>query len=314
MGNGDMPNYRVLSIDGGGIRGLFSTVLLQRLAATPGLEKLLGAIDLIAGTSSGGLLALGIAHRIDLAVIRNLFIQAGPKIFDDSWLDDLVDLGKLKGADYDIQPLRRELRKLFGNTTLGQLKKRVLVTAFDLDNEFRNRRTWKPKLFHNFPGNNNDRNEPVYKVGLYTCAAPTYFPSVDGYIDGGVYAVNPSMCALAQTQDRRYQPTPLLDEVVLFSLGTGTSLQYIKGRTLDWGYAQWARPLVSLMMDGTAGIADYQCYQILDAHYHRLAPVFPTGTTVPLDAVDKIPYLIDFAESLALDKTIAWLKQHWVAI
>lgn len=314
MGNGDMPNYRVLSIDGGGIRGLVSTVLLQRLAATPGLEKLLGAIDLIAGTSSGGLLALGIAHRIDLAVIRNLFIQAGPKIFDDSWLDDLVDLGKLKGADYDIQPLRRELRKLFGNTTLGQLKKRVLVTAFDLDNEFRNRRTWKPKLFHNFPGNNNDRNEPVYKVGLYTCAAPTYFPSVDGYIDGGVYAVNPSMCALAQTQDRRYQPTPLLDEVVLFSLGTGTSLQYIKGRTLDWGYAQWARPLVSPMMEGTAGIADYQCYQILDAHYHRLAPVFPTGTTVPLDAVDKIPYLIDFAESLALDKTIAWLKQHWVAI
>ena len=309
-----MPNYRVLSIEGGGIRGLVSTVLLQRLAATPGLEKLLSAIDLIAGTSSGGLLALGIAHRIDLAVIRNLFIQAGPKIFDDSWLDDLVDLGKLKGADYDIQPLRRELRKLFGNTTLGQLKKRVLVTAFDLDNEFRNRRTWKPKLFHNFPGNNNDRNEPVYKVGLYACAAPTYFPSVDGYIDGGVYAVNPSMCALAQTQDRRYQPTPLLDEVVLFSLGTGTSLQYIKGRTLDWGYAQWARPLVSLMMGGTAGIADYQCYQILDAHYHRLAPVFPTGTTVPLDAVDKILYLIDFAESLALDKTIAWLKQHWVAI
>jgi patatin-like phospholipase/acyl hydrolase len=309
-----MPNYRVLSIDGGGIRGLVSTVLLQRLAATPGLEKLLGAIDLISGTSSGGLLALGIAHQIDLAVIRNLFIQAGPKIFDDSWLDNLVDLGKLKGADYDIQPLRRELRKLFGNTTLGQLKKRVLVTAFDLDNEVQNRRTWKPKLFHNFPGNNNDRNEPVCKVGLYTCAAPTYFPSVDGYIDGGVYAVNPSMCALAQTQDRRYQPTPLLDEVVLFSLGTGASLQHIKGRTLDWGYVQWAKPLVSLMMDGTAGIADYQCTQILDANYHRLAPVFPTGTTVPLDAVDKIPYLIDFAESLVLDKTIAWLKQHWFAI
>ena len=309
-----MPNYRVLSIEGGGIRGLVSAILLQRLTATPGLEKLFGAIDLIAGTSSGGLLALGIAHQIDLAVIRNLFIKAGPKIFDDSWLDDLVDLGKLKGADYDIQPLRRELRKLFGNTTLGQLKKRVLVTSFDLDNEVQNQRTWKPKLFHNFPGNDNDRNEPVYKVGLYTCAAPTYFPSVDGYIDGGVYAANPSMCALAQTQDRRYRPTPLLDEVVLFSLGTGASLQHIKGRTLDWGYAQWARPLVSLMMDGTAGIADYQCYQILNAHYHRLAPVFPTGTTVPMDAVDKIPYLIDFAESLVLDKTIAWLKQHWFAI
>ncbi|MCE5313350.1 MAG: patatin-like phospholipase family protein [Nitrospiraceae bacterium] len=306
-----MAGYRVLTIDGGGIRGIVTTILLQRITATPGLENLLDSVDLVAGTSTGGLLALAIANRIDLSVIRDMYVKSGPVIFDDSWLDDLVDLGKLRGADYDIKPLRRELKKLFGNTTLGQLKKRVLITAFDLDNEDPSNRTWKPKLFHNFPGNNSDRDVMAVDVGLYTAAAPTYFPSVDGYIDGGVYASNPSMCALAQTQDSRYSPTPKLDEVVLLSLGTGTSLQYIKGNSLDWGYAQWIKPLISLMLDGTAGIADYQCRQILGSRYSRLAPVFPSGTTVAMDDVDRIPYMMDFAESLPIDQTVKWLKQNW---
>ncbi len=310
-----MAKYRVVSIDGGGIRGLVTTVLLQRIIATPGLENLLGTIDLLAGTSTGGLLALGIAHQLDLQSIRQVYVEKGPKIFDDSWLDDLVDLGKLRGADYDTKPLRRELRALFGEATLGDLKKRVLITAFDLDNEasIPEQRTWKPKLFHNFPGPNTDRQALAADVGLYTSAAPTYFPSVDGYIDGGVYASNPAMCALAQTQDDRYKPTPSLDEVFLLSLGTGTSLQYIKGKSHDWGYAQWVKPLISLMLDGTAGIADYQCRQILGDRYHRLAPVFPVGTTVPMDDIDKIPYMIEFAEALSIDETIEWLKQVWNA-
>jgi patatin-like phospholipase/acyl hydrolase len=306
-----MAKYRVVSIDGGGIRGLITTILLQRLVATPGLGSFLDSIDLVAGTSTGGLLALGIAHELDLSEIRDIYEKKGPKIFDDSWLDDLVDLGKLRGADYDIGPLRRELKRIFGDTTLGQLKKRVLITAFDLDNEDPAMRTWKPKLFHNFPGSNTDRSELAFAVGLYTSAAPTYFPSVDGFIDGGVYASNPSMCALAQTQDRRYSPTPSLDEVLLLSLGTGTSLQYIKGKSHDWGYAQWVKPLINLMLDGTNGIADYQCQQILGEHYHRLAPVFPQGVTVPMDDIDKIPYMIEFAESVPIDETISWLKQNW---
>jgi patatin-like phospholipase/acyl hydrolase len=191
----------------------------------------------------------------------------------------------------------------------------VLITAFDLDNEDPRpeRRTWKPKLFHNFPGPDNDRTEPVYKIGLYTSAAPTYFPSVDGFIDGGVYAGNPSMCALAQTQDHRYPPTPPLSDVVVLSLGTGTTLQYIAGRTHDWGYAQWVKPLITLMLDGSTGIADYQCRQILRDRYHRLAPLFPPGTAVPLDGAKKIPYLLEFAETVALDETVAWLERFWVA-
>jgi patatin-like phospholipase/acyl hydrolase len=307
-----MAKYRVVSIDGGGIRGLVAIVLLQRILATPGFEGFLDSIDLVAGTSTGGLLALGIARPVPLEEMRNLYVKNGPKIFDDSWLDELVDLGKLRGADYDIKPLRRELQRLFGEIPLGRLKKRVLVPAFDLDNEDPEQRTWKPKLFHNFTGPNNDRSAPAAKVGLYTSAAPTYFPSVEGYVDGGVCANNPAMCALAQTQDRRYKPTPSLDEVMLLSLGTGTSLQYIKGKSHDWGLAQWMKPMINLMLDGAIGIADYQCRQILGERYHRLAPVFPPGVSVPMDAVDKIPRMIEFADALNIDNTLTWLKKTWL--
>jgi len=310
-----MATYRVLSIDGGGIRGIVTTVMLQRLAARAGLEGFLDKVDLITGTSTGGLLALGIAHGLDLEEIRSFYELDGPEIFDDSWLDDLLDLGKLRGADYKTAPMRRVLKRILGeDTTLGRLKKRVLITAFDMDNENPDemKRTWKPKLFHNFPGTGNDRHELAYKVGLYTAAAPTYFPSVDGYIDGGVYANNPAMCGLAQTQDTRYRPTPAIDEIVLLSLGTGTSLFYVRGKTLDWGYVQWAKPLINLMLDGISGIADYQCQQMLRNSYHRLAPVFPPDVSIPMDGVKKIPYMIRFAEGFDLGPTVRWMKKHWM--
>jgi patatin-like phospholipase/acyl hydrolase len=312
-----MTKYRILSLDGGGIRGVITAIILQRLNAEPRLNGWLNSVDLIAGTSTGGLLALGLAHGLSPEFMRSVYETKGPEIFDDSWLDDLVDIGKITGADYDIKNLEREVKKIFGKTTLAQLKRRVLITAFDLDNESHNKalRTWKPKLFHNFPGHDTDGSELAYKVGLYTSAAPTYFPSVDGYIDGGVYATNPSMCALAQSQDSDFKNRPSLSDVVLLSLGTGTCLLYIEGKELDWGYAQWAKQLVTLMLDGTSGIADYQCNQILGDRYHRMAPVFPPNISIPMDAVDRIPYMVEFAEShkhVDLTATIKWLKDYWL--
>jgi hypothetical protein len=65
------------------------------------------------------------------------------------------------------------------------------------------------------------------------------------------------------------------------------------------------------MLDGTAGIAHFQCRQMLHSRYHRLAPVFPEGVSVPMDAIDKISYMPEFAERAPLDMSIAWLQQHW---
>ncbi|MBI5216184.1 MAG: hypothetical protein HY960_10570 [Ignavibacteriae bacterium] len=75
----------------------------------------------------------------------------------------------------------------------------------------------------------------------------------------------------------------------------------------NWGYAQWAKPLVSLMLDGINGIADYQCKQILSERYHRLAPVFPEGSKYDMDAVDKIDEMIAFAESVDMRGVVEWV-------
>ncbi len=308
-----MATYKILSMDGGGIRGVITAIILQRLKGEPALSGWLDRVELLAGTSTGGLLALGLAFGRTPEEMREIYETRGQEIFDDSWLDDLTDLGRLMGAQYDNTKLRSVLQDTFGQTRLADLNRRILVTAYDLDNESSEptARMWKPKLFHNFPGPDSDGEQLAWKVALYTSAAPTYFPSVDGYIDGGVYATNPSMCALAQALDSRGTVPPALEDIVLLSLGTGTSLLHIEGQDLDWGYAQWAKPLVNLMLDGTAGIADYQCRQILGSRYHRLAPVFPPGVSIPMDGVDRIPDMVRFAEGLDLSETVRWLSLHW---
>lgn len=308
-----MAKYKILSLDGGGIRGIVTVILLQRISQRLGSEDWLKKASLIAGTSTGGLLTLALAHGLSLQTMRDVYEKKGETIFDDSWFDDVVDLGKIMGADYDIRNLEKELKRIFGQTKLKDLKSRMLVTAFDLDNEAedKNKRTWKPKIFHNFPGEGSDGDELVYKVGLYTGAAPTYFESVDGYIDGGVYANNPSMCALAQALDSRSREQTTLDNISLLSLGTGINLQYIKEKSVDWGYAQWAKPLISLMLDGLSGIADYQCKQILSERYHRLAPVFPEGMKIDMDAVDKIEDMIQFTNGVSIDQTVKWIESEW---
>jgi patatin-like phospholipase/acyl hydrolase len=314
-GGGDVAITRVLAVDGGGVRGIIPSIVLERLCAEPGLDGWLDRTNLIAGTSTGGLIALLLGAGIEVPHLRDLYEQQAGEVFKDSVLDDIKDLGKLIGAEYHIANLEKVLHKTLGDKTLDQLAKRVLVTAFDLDNDDPVAPTWKPKLFHNYPGDDSDGDALAYRVGTATSAAPTYFEAYDGYIDGGVFATNPAMCALAQVLDPRIKAERAeLHEVRLLSLGTGHSLQHIEGNQNDWGYVQWVRPLINLMLDGVNGIADFQCKQILgDDQYHRLAPTFPPGKTIDQAAIDEIPYLRDFALQLDLSATADWLRKNWVS-
>lgn len=310
-----MPTYRILSLDGGGLRGLITARLLQRLDAMPGIAGWLGRADLLVGTSTGGILALGLAAGQSPQAMGDIYSQRGGAIFDDSIWDNLRDLGKTVGADYSAKGLKAELRRVFGDQRLQDLGRKVAIPAFDLDNEASPaERTWKPKIFHNFTGADSDGAQRVADVALYTSAAPTYFPSADGYIDGGVFANNPSIVALVQAISTRNaaHERAALDDVVMLSVGTGVSLTYIKGQTLDWGYAQWAQPLINVLMDGTAGIADYQARQLLGQRYHRLQLVFPPTETIALDAVDKLGRMEALAQAQPLDAVAGWIGQHWL--
>jgi hypothetical protein len=306
---------RVISFDGGGVRGVIPVVVLQRLQREPSLGDVLANTDLFAGTSTGGVIALSLASSITLDTLLDLYRQRASRIFQKTLLDDIRDLDRLIGASYKRKNLIRELHDVFGDRRLDQLDKRVVVPAFHLDNASPDpaARTWKPKIFHNFPGIDSDGGQLAHAVATYTASAPTIFPTADGYVDGGVYATNPAMCALAQTQDPRNEPDDRADlsEIRLLSLGTGHSLQYIDGPSHDWGYVQWIKPLISLMLDGVNGIADYQCRQILRDRYHRFAPTFPPEVNIAQDDVSQIPFMIEFANGLDISEVVDWLATYW---
>ena len=219
-----MP-YRILSFDGGGIKGIYTARLLDRIAAArPGL---LPSVDLFAGTSTGGIIALGLASGLSPGELVDLYDQNGKAIFDASLMREITDLDGLSGADYNNANLERIMAQTFKETLLGDLPKKVLIPAFDLDNyqdpetdheasDFV--RCWKPKFFHNFPEPDSDGEQRVADVALRTSAAPTYFPTAQHYIDGGVVANNPSMAALAQALDSGTGNQPLAN-IHLLSLG-----------------------------------------------------------------------------------------------
>lgn len=307
-----MPRYRILSCDGGGIAGVLTLVIIERILQE--FPDFLTKVDLFAGTSTGGIIALGLANGMHPRDIRLLYEQKGALIFRDTWLDDAMDLGNMIGANYDNRGLEHELRKIFGDTPLGAIPKAVLVPAFDLDNASPDpqRRSWQAKFFSNMGGVYGDQEVPAYKVGMYTSAAPTYFPVYEGYIDGGVVANNPSVAAIAHAIDTRKNPAaPRIDDIALCSLGVGHSLRYITGERLDWGYAQWARPLVNILINGVMGVADYQCRQFLRDRYWRLSPVFPAGTDIALDDVSRTGYLLDFAHQMDITETLLWVDRCW---
>jgi uncharacterized protein len=301
--------YRILSIDGGGIRGILTAVLLERLEAShPGF---LDQIDLFTGTSTGGLLALGLAYGLEPEEAREIYEDWGDRVFHRSWIDRLRSLGSLIGARYTFSGLKTALEFYFGDLTLGDLHRRVLVSSFDLDclpPDPYTPRSWKAKFFHNFPGPGSDSGESVVDVGIRTSAAPTYFPIYQGFIDGGVVVNNPAMSGLAQAL---HTPTggQEMSNLILLSLGTGINPRYIASQDGNWGLLQWAPQLVNLMLEGGAGVVDYQCRQILDERYMRANPILPRP--IGMDAVDQIDLLKQVANECDLTKVIGFVKRYF---
>jgi hypothetical protein len=301
--------YRILSLDGGGLRGLLTAKLLERLEqAHPGW---LARVDLFAGTSTGGILALGLAAGLTPAEIAALYKESAARVFADSFLDDVRDLGKLTGADYSNHALRRGILERIGDITLNDLPRKVLISSFDLDNDPQTTgvlRRWKPKFFHNFPGPDSDGDQRLVDVALRTSAAPTYFPIYQGYTDGGVVVNNPSTCALAQAICPDYGGQSLR-AICLLSIGTGLVSIFVPVLDGDWGLAQWAPHLVSLMIEGGVGMAEYQCKQILGRRAMRINPLLPGD--IGMDQVERIPLLEEIALAEDLREAIRWLKRYY---
>lgn len=303
--------YRILALDGGGIRGLLTLTILQRLEkAIPGW---IDRTDLYAGSSVGGIIALALALGKEISFLAKLLYQASPKVFRISRLESWSRLRQLTHAKYPNRALAQMIDQVLGDVTLDELDRGALVTAFDLDNDKvrSGERSWQPVLFHNLVNGRGHSHMKLAQAAMYTAAAPGFFPSVDGYADGGLIAANPSLVALTQIMGDQSQIArqPSLEEISLLSVGTGLVGHYLEGERHDWGYWQWSRHLVDMMLEGSIMLADMQCRQLLDDRYCRISPKLPAKYTA--DSWQNSDELIKLAHQLDLTPIVKWLERYW---
>ncbi len=305
-------HYRILSFDGGGLRGLISLGLLKRLSSQDGCKDWFMNADMYAGTSTGGLIALSLASGKNIDEIISFYKELGPSLFNKSTFYYISSVFKFFHAGYRNVVLDHQLKSMFGEMRLNELKKNVVVASFDLSSKVGKRNSWAPKIFHNFNGGDQDK-DLVRKVGLYTSAAPTYLPSVEGYVDGGVCANNPSMCALAEVLDSRNTPRRNLSDVTPVSVGTGENPVSVRRKRVKWGIIGWNKKLLTMIMDGPVGIAHFQCKNILSEDKYRRMQV-EMSEDIGMDDASKIPEMISLPYRMAEDKIAewaGWIRKNW---
>ncbi|RWP01396.1 MAG: patatin [Mesorhizobium sp.] len=270
-----MP-FNILSLSGGGYRGLFTIEVLSRLEQKAG--KPIGqCFDLIAGTSIGGIIAIGLAMDKTAKEIREIFLEKGPKIFPkgepaSGWLSRKVDQFRLftGGPKYDGTVLRATIEKIVGkDTLLGEAQTRLVIPAVNM--------TKGSVQIFKTPHSSGvvvDLHRKAVDVAMATSAAPTFFPmaKIDSsyYADGGLVANSPDACALHEAAHFCDQD---ISDVTLLSIGTtttGFSLPTSLGP--DLGIMQWMKNqrLMSTVMSSQQQIVDFMVGHQLRGRYMRI--------------------------------------------
>ena len=284
---------RVLSIDGGGIKGVFAASFLAEIEDNLS-EPLVDHFDLIAGTSTGGIIALGLGMGLSAREILSFYEDHGPGIFSRSPFKLLRWLG---AAKYDRAPFEKALTEVFGGRLLGESKTRLMIPSLDLETG----------IVHVFKTAHHDRfvrdyKERVVDVALATAAAPTYFPThtlATGIplIDGGMWANNPMGPAAVEA-------IGLLEwqkgEVRLLSIGcTESPLETYDRSARGLGLNYWARRLMTVMMAGQSS-SSLGTTQLLLGHenVHRVSPSV-SPNRYKLDGVEGIHSLRSLGSSQA---------------
>ena len=238
----DRP-FRILSIDGGGIRGVYPAAFLAGLERRYlGGESVARYFDLIAGTSTGGILAMGLGAGITAAGLCDLYVHRGCEIFPPirprafegflRWFRSACQVFKYR---YDRKALKGILQETLGDRKLGEAQTRLCIPSFD----GRFGEVYIFKTPHH-PDFRTDARESMTKVAEATSAAPTFFrPLEDGgytFVDGGVWANNPIMIGLV---DALTCFTVEAEQVRILSLGCGDD-PYIVDRRKIVGGGIWA--------------------------------------------------------------------------
>ncbi|GAB2616001.1 patatin-like phospholipase family protein [Novilysobacter erysipheiresistens] len=300
-----MQARRILSLDGGGIRGLVSCIWLggvEDVLAQAGKPGLLKNFDLVSGSSTGAIIACGLGIGLSPGTMRELYRDQRHQIFPGMPGRLWSRAGRFLSAGpsapkYDAKGLEKVLKKVFGKTTFGQLKVPTLVTSYDTISR-------KPVMFKSF--NPAHRDLPVWEICRASSAAPTYFPAhgmkiggrTHSLIDGGVVANNPTACAIAEAmrKDRRVDNSR---ELVVLSVGSGERTRPISLEAArEWGALEWAVPIIDVLFDGNTDSVDYIARQLVGDAYFRMQTELLAG----LDDLDDVSATnIAALETLATD-------------
>ncbi len=261
-----------------------SAAILANLEEDLGIN-IIDHFDLIAGTSTGGIVALALANGLRPREIVTFYVNHGSSIFKPrKWR-----LKNLVSPKYSQEPLSKALQACFGDKRIADLKKRVVVPSYSLsaDDVYIFRTPHHERLARDF-------KVPIWKAALATSSAPTYFPScteVDNtrLIDGGVWANNPSMVALVEATGTLNIP---LSQIAICSLGTTDEVTERSNSLTRGGQWHWREEAVNVILRGQSrGAANQAKFLLGDERFERFDPKVAYGI-FKLDGISKVEDII----------------------
>ncbi len=287
---------KILSIDGGGIRGIVPAVVLAEIERRTG-KRIADMFDMIGGTSTGGILTLGLTKpdknnsqrpQYTAEQLISLYEKEGNQIFSRSPWYSLRSFGNLLSPKYTAHGIEAILEKYFGDALLSETLGDVIITSYDIERRqsyfFKSH---KAKM-------DSSKDFLTRRVARATSAAPTYFPPSRlemendylALVDGGVFANNPAMCAYVEARSIY----PQQDDFLVVSIGTGENTKRLPYEQVsNWGVLNWAQPVLEVVFDGINDTIDYQLQQIVrpaadgSKRYYRFQIKLPKEVNEELD-------------------------------
>jgi patatin-like phospholipase/acyl hydrolase len=283
--------FYILAIDGGGIRGVFAAQILKRIKEELKIN-FFEKFDIIAGTSTGSIIAAGLAVDYPIEKIVDLYQKKGNKIFFRNYSDQFnwKNWKSYFKSKYTNKYLKQELSTVFQDKTLSNTKTRLIIPASDISNG--NVFVLKSNYDPNFV---RDKDIRIADAVLASCSAPTYFDpyKINKYLlaDGGLWANNPSLVALTEALGRGFKISR--ENIRIISIGTGIGKKYYNPKDVNkkWGLKQWGTGLVSTTMNlQSVNVTNIVRFLLDEDNFLRIN--FETNGGIALDDIDSIENLI----------------------
>eukprot|EP00300_Choanocystis_sp_HF-7_P043238 c9836_g1_i1.p1 GENE.c9836_g1_i1~~c9836_g1_i1.p1 ORF type:complete len:424 (+),score=101.65 c9836_g1_i1:27-1298(+) len=317
--NNKATPLRVLCLDGGGFRSVVSCAVLARLIRR--FPNLMENIDLVCGTGTGGFIAVGLANGSHPEEILQAFAWSGPAILSMSERRVAFGMNGIFAAKFGNKGRIDALKCVFGDDlSTDALLHHILIPCIEITPD-----SISPQLFCNFPPpqSNNPATdqetdeiqtseeswtEVIWKLVAATTGVPTYFPTFNRRIDGGMFANNPANLAVAKAAEYGIQP----DAMVVLSISTCHKhpAAFVQSGDVDWGLAQWAPHLASVITAGSSACVDFACRTLLGDRYFRWHQDLEAELAV--EQLDEMQSLVETAKKFDLTKLYEFVEKNMI--